>query len=122
MRNPCKKSHSGPDVGVGQQPIEFHNHKVLNEEPPPATTLEILGSQLGREGGTEAVKVVLRPEEERLDIVSLDGSGVLASIHIFHIHTLQVGICTFFCTVYMYMKSCSTTTEYRRQNMSMDEI
>jgi hypothetical protein len=81
---------------VGQQPTEFpacHNLKVFNEESPPAT-IELLGSQLGREGGTEAVKVVLRPEEERLDIVSLEGSGVLASIHIFHIHTLQVRICT----------------------------
>jgi hypothetical protein len=90
----AKNFHLEPDDGVGQQPIEFHNHKVLNEEPLPATTLELLGTQLGREGGAEAVKVVLRPEEERLDIVSLEGSGVLASIHIFHIHTFQVGICT----------------------------
>jgi hypothetical protein len=96
----AKKFHLEPDDRVGQQNTEFHNHKVLNEEPPPATTLELLGSQLGREGGTEAVKVVLRPEEERLDIVSLEGSGVLASIHIFHIHTLQVGMCTVQCTLY----------------------
>ncbi len=86
---------------MGQQPTEFHNQKVLNEEPSPATTLELQGTQLGRgEGGAEDVKVVLRPEEERLDIVSLEGSGVLASIHIFHIHTLQVGICTVQCTLY----------------------
>ncbi len=112
---------------MGQQTTEFHNHKVLNEEPSPATTLELQGTQLGREGGAEDVKVVLRPEEERLDIVSLEGSGVLASIHIFHIHTLQVGICTIVhCTVYtvhvLYMKSCSITAEYWRKNLSMDEI
>ena len=78
MPERCKEDGLRSPVGRGTE----------SADPFP---LELSGHQLGEEGSPEAVKVRVRGELARLDILTLEGASQLTTINILHIHTLQVG-------------------------------